>query len=119
MPEPLGSSAPPGRDLIRELPADATMEVVAKSPEHPADRSHRHEVERARLAHSQRLQWLWSGLGAVVISLVTLSCVGIALGSSDQDLRRHALSTLVAMVTAVLGFAAGRGTRSEGGADGG
>lgn len=131
MPDPEESPGPTARRRVKRetLPGatEKVSDIVAErlaSAKHAAA-EHRRRVELEKLAHNQELEledallrrrkeWvlLWAilALGA----FLTLACgVILFMPGSSTGLREKALTGLFGLITAALGFVAGKGSRKE------
>jgi hypothetical protein len=89
---------PPLRDVIDQLGAGA--KVTISSAETSEDRVHRH-----------RMEWLMARLGVGVIAAVLLFSMGIVLWAPDAEVRKGGIAILVAIVSGLLGYLAGRSSK--------
>jgi hypothetical protein len=98
-------------EIIKGLQAGTgSVEVLAKSAEHSEDRAQRHRIEELRLRHEQMIELIGVGFGLLVVAGILAFSMIVGTRASDQDTRKTILAFTPSVLTAVLGFAAGRGS---------
>jgi hypothetical protein len=126
MSQPDSSGSEPGREagkpcdphpahainILDNLPPEAKFSIT--SPELPAEIAHRHDKEHRDQLHRQKLEVLnWaSTLGLILVLGIVWSV--IYFQSPDSDIRKLALGGLTSLLTAWLGFIAGRSSGKSG-----
>jgi hypothetical protein len=99
-------------NIFDSLPQEAKFSIT--SPELPVEIAHRHHKEDRDQMHRQRLEvfnWV-STLGLIVVLGIVWTVVYFQ--SPDPDIRKLALGGLTSLLTAWLGFIAGRSSGKSG-----
>jgi hypothetical protein len=93
-----------------------------KSREHPEDRAYRHSESLQKLNHEQRKDWYFTIVFTVLIGAVLsfgLAQCYLLLSNqrSSEEMKKVALATMSSILTGtvsgVIGYAAGKGKKSE------
>ena len=91
-------------------PHAGPVDVTVTPQEHPDERAHRHRMEQVQQKHTNCLEIVLTTFGVVLVSAILLFSMGIVVFESEPEVRKNGFSAVVAVLTCVLGFVAGKAT---------
>ena len=115
-----GRRAHPAGGIVPDTPEsvvalDAKSRLAERKHELERDRfEHDSKQQQATSAHRHRKEWvlLWAGIALGAATCV--ACLFVIFGGGyPDDLRKAAMAGLFSMLSAILGFIAGKGSRGE------
>ena len=88
-----------------------TANIKMEPKEHHQDREHRHQVEKDKLLHQQKLEWLaWRIIFSSIAGVALLS-FGVIAFKESPDAIKGCLALEGSIITAFMGYLAGRGSK--------